>query len=236
MKKEIGNKVRLGMFVSAAIAFLIIGIYFIGQKQRIFAQTFKVRVIFKDVNGLQIGNNVRFSGINIGNVDKIKIISDTTVEVGLILDKNVKKFIKKDAQAGVGSEGLMGDKLVNISSGSEGGPEIGNNDYIQAIDGNDIDAIMKQVRITAKNAAQISDDLADITGNIRQGRGTIGKLFSDTVMARNLGQTMVNVKEGTAGLKEDIVAAQHNILLRGYFKKKEKEKEKEAKQQNSTNQ
>jgi phospholipid/cholesterol/gamma-HCH transport system substrate-binding protein len=231
MKKDSGNKIRLGIFVSAALAFLIIGIYFIGQKQRLFARTFKARVVYKDVNGLQVGNNVRFSGINVGNVASITLTTDTTVEVGLVIDRSVRKFIKKNAQASVGSEGLMGDKLVNISPGAKVGEDIGDNDYLQAVNGSGLEAIMDQVKITATNAAHISGDLSDIVSNIHDGKGSIGKLFMDTVMAKNLDQTIVNVKQGTGGFKENMDAAKHSILFRGYFKKKEKEQKKKEEEQ-----
>ena len=88
---------------------------------------------------------------------------------------------------------------------------------------------MSQVTITAQNAAQITSDLSVIMGNIREGRGTIGKLFMDTDMATNIDRTIVNAKNATGGLNENMEAAKHNFLLRGYFKKKEKEKEKEEK-------
>src|SRR5690242_14400411 len=99
MKKETGNRIRLGVFVTAGIVLLFIAIYYIGQRQRLFANTFSIRGIFEDVNGLQPGNNVRFAGINVGTVESIEIISDTSVIVTMIIDKPTKKFIKTDSKA-----------------------------------------------------------------------------------------------------------------------------------------
>jgi phospholipid/cholesterol/gamma-HCH transport system substrate-binding protein len=223
MKNDTGNKVMLGIFVIMALTLFIAGIYFIGQKQRLFSSTFKVTFICGDVNGLQVGNNVRFSGINVGTVSNVKIITDSTVLVDLVLDKGVKKFIKKDAEASVGSEGLMGDKIVNIAAGSSDLREIENNDTILCGKGSGIEQIMTEVTITAENAAQITSDLSVITGSIREGKGTIGKLFMDTGMATNIDKTIINAKNAAGGLSENMEAAKHNILLRGYFKKKEKE-------------
>jgi phospholipid/cholesterol/gamma-HCH transport system substrate-binding protein len=144
------------------------------------------------------------------------------VQVYMLIYKKIKPFIKKNARASIGSEGLMGDKVVEISPGTPDQKEIENNDSILCEGGNGLDEIMAQVKIVAQNAAQITGDLAGIVDNIHQGKGSIGKLFMDSTFAKNLDQTVVNIKEGAGGFKENMDAAKHNFLLRGYFKKKEK--------------
>ncbi len=79
MKNKAANKIKLTLFVLIATVLFAAGIYFIGEKQQMFSKTFKVSGIFKDINGLQVGNNVRFSGIDIGIIDDIGQITDTTV-------------------------------------------------------------------------------------------------------------------------------------------------------------
>ena len=231
MKKGISSKVSLGIFIVAAAVIFVVGIYFIGQKQFLFSHTISIKTIYKDVSGLQAGNKVRFSGIDVGTVSEITIISDTAVRVTMSIDQSVKKFIKKDSKASIGSEGLMGDKVINLLPGSEDGQEIANGDVVETVDGSNIDLILKSVKITADNAAAITTDIAEIVGNIKAGKGTIGKILVDPTFADNLDKTMVNVKQATGGLKENMEAAKHNFLLKGYFKKKEKEaakKEEEA--------
>src|SRR5882757_3853417 len=118
MKTTSGQKIKIGLFAIAGIAVLILAIFFIGNKKSLFTSTFNVHGLFKNVNGLQIGNNVRFAGINIGVVDDIQIMNDTTVKVVLTINTSVKKFIKKDAKMSIGSDGLMGDKLVVVAPGN----------------------------------------------------------------------------------------------------------------------
>jgi phospholipid/cholesterol/gamma-HCH transport system substrate-binding protein len=120
MKNSIANKIKLGMFISLGIAVLIITIYFIGERQQLFRNTFHLSGVFKDVAGLQAGNNVRLSGINVGTVENISLVSDTSVRVDFIIDENTRKFIKKDAVATIGSEGLMGNKVLIITPGTGG--------------------------------------------------------------------------------------------------------------------
>lgn len=226
MKKNTGNKIGLGIFVSAGIALFIAGIYFIGDRQQMFSKTFTIRAIFKDVSGLQVGNNVRFAGIVVGTVDNIEIMSDTTVRVDMIIEEGPRKFIRKDSKAIIGTDGLMGSKIVTISVGSQNRKVIENDDYILSAIPVSVDDILKQLNKTAENAATITDDLAVIMNNIRSGKGTVGKLFMDTAFADNVDQTLVNLKKGTGGFEQNMEAAKSNILLRGFFKKKKTEDEK----------
>lgn len=226
MKKSNNNKIKLGIFVTLGAILLILGIYFIGQKQQLFSSTFRVRTIFGDISGLQVGNNVRFSGINVGVVENIELVADTAVRVDLIIDDDVRKFIKKDAKAVIGSDGLMGNKIIIIMPGTSDKPQIANNDLIATSASVSFDDIMQSLKVTADNAAVITDELATIMDNISSGRGTIGKLFMDSAFAQDIDKTLINIKQGAGGFKRNMEAASHNFLLRGYFKKKEKEKEK----------
>ncbi|MBC7383768.1 MAG: MCE family protein [Bacteroidia bacterium] len=226
MKNGAGNNIRLGLFVTISIALFIIAIYFIGKKQQLFSDTFHVWGVFKDVNGLQVGNNVRFAGINIGTVDNIEITNDTSVKVEIVIDNDVQKFIKKDAVAVIGSDGLMGNKILSIAPGGSK-EQIKNEDFIKTMQPVSMDEIFGKLKATVDNAASITDDLSAIMGNIRRGRGTIGKLFMDTIFAGNLDRTLNNVQQGTKGFKQNMDAAQNSFLLRGFFKKKDKEKQKE---------
>lgn len=224
MKKESINKIKLGIFVSIGIMLLLGGVYFIGETKKMFSSTFRISALFKDVKGLQVGNNVRFAGINVGTIDDIEIITDTIVKVDMIVDVKTQKFIKKDSKAIVGSDGLMGNKILIISPGTSGKGQIKNNDRIGTIVPISTDDILLKLKITADNSALITGDMAAIMGNIRSGRGTIGKLFMDTVFAENLDKSIINIKQGTSGFKQNMDAAQKSILLRRFLKKKKTEK------------
>jgi phospholipid/cholesterol/gamma-HCH transport system substrate-binding protein len=226
MKKKTGNKIKLGIFVIVALAVLISGIYFIGERQQLFSETFQISSVFKDINGLQIGNNVRFSGINIGIVDNIEQTSDSTVRVDMVINENSKQFIKKNATAVIGTDGLMGNKLILIAPGAPGQKPVEHNDVIESTKAISIDDIMVRLKTTGDNAANITGDLAAIMKNIKEGKGTVGKLFMDTTFADNVDKTLVNVKQAAGGLKQNMTAASHSWFLRGFFKKRKKDREK----------
>jgi phospholipid/cholesterol/gamma-HCH transport system substrate-binding protein len=227
MKKTTGNKVRLGIFVSVAIILFIITIYFVGNRQQLFSTTFQVSGIFEDISGLQVGNNVRFSGINVGIVHDIRQVTDSTVRVDMQIEQGSRKFIKTNAKALIGSDGLMGSKLVVIVAGLAGHDQVADNDFIETQTPITIDDILLNLQMTTNNAATITGDLAIIVRHMRDGNGTIGKLLMDSAFAETIGVALVNIKDGAGGFKQNMDAAGHNILLRGYLKKKKKADEKE---------
>jgi phospholipid/cholesterol/gamma-HCH transport system substrate-binding protein len=201
MKKDTGYKIKLGMFISLGIALFIIGIYFIGEKQQLFRGTFHLSGVFKDVSGLQAGNNVRLSGINVGTVENISIVSDTSIRVEILIDESIRKFIKKDAVASIGSEGLMGNKLLIINPGTGGKMEIENNDIVKTIQPIDMDDILISLKTSIDNTSNITSNLSKITGTIQSGKGTIGKLLMDQSLAQNFDSSIVNLKHGSEGLR-----------------------------------
>jgi phospholipid/cholesterol/gamma-HCH transport system substrate-binding protein len=115
-------KARLGIFIAGGIAIFVIAIFIIGKQQNLFNPVFKITTNFYNISGLQVGNNIRFSGIDVGIVDNIKIINDSTVQVDMLVRKDVQQFIKSDSEASIGSEGIIGDKIVIITQGSTDAP------------------------------------------------------------------------------------------------------------------
>jgi phospholipid/cholesterol/gamma-HCH transport system substrate-binding protein len=232
MKKAAANKIRLGVFVSIGVTLFIIAIYLIGQRQQLFSKTFHVSGVFTDIGGLQVGNNVRFSGINVGIISSIRQYTDSTVLVDMVILEDTRKFIKKNAIAMIGSDGLMGSKLVLLTPGTTGQRVIDDNDFIATHQGVSTDEILQSLKITSDNAARITSDLAIVMQTIREGKGTLGKLLMDSVLGENVDQALINIKQGAGGFKQNMDAAGHSFLLRGALKKQEKEKENEKKKKN----
>ena len=292
-------KIRLGLFVAVGLALFVIAIFIIGKQKNLFNPVFKLSTTFYNVSGLQVGNNIRFSGINVGTVDRISIINGSTVMVDMLIRKEIKQFIKSDCKVAVGSEGLIGDRLLIISQGSADAPLAEDGKMLSSTEpvetdaiiaslqvtaghtevitkqlaevmlkinsgrgtlgrlihdtiiaeninqtiGNfqnastemkgmivstkdDISAIMKSVQTTADNAQASTKQLENIMVNINSGNGTLGRLLRDTVTSQNIDNTILNLKNSSKGLDENMEALKHNFLLRGYFKKKAKEEEK----------
>ncbi len=230
MKTTSGQKIRTGVFAMAGLAVLILAIFFIGNKKGLFSATFHVHGFFKDVNGLQVGNNARFAGITVGVVENIEIVNDTTVKVVLSLNDNVRKFIKKDARIAIGSDGLMGDKLIIISPGGVStSEEVKNGDQLIGVNPFDVDKMIKKITGITDNAGTLISGLSQIVDKVNHGKGSIGRLLNNDKMARDIEGTMsqakstiANVHATTTTLNTDLKAAQDNFLLKGFFNKKKK--------------
>jgi phospholipid/cholesterol/gamma-HCH transport system substrate-binding protein len=226
-------KVRLGLFVAGGLALFVLAIFIIGKQKNLFNPVFKLTTTFYNVSGLQVGNNIRFSGIVVGTVDNIGIINDSTVRVDMLIRKEVMQFIKSDSEVAVGSEGLIGDRLLTISQGSFDAPLVREGEQLESVEPVETDAIMLSLKVTAENAEVITQELAEIMMKINSGDGTLGRLIQDTTIARNIDQTIINLKKSSKGLDENMEAAKHNFLLKGFFNKKARAAEKKAAEENS---
>ncbi|MEI8204088.1 MAG: MlaD family protein [Bacteroidota bacterium] len=214
-------KIRLGMFIAGGLLLFVIAIFLIGKQKNLFNPVYQLSTKFRNVSGLQVGSNIRFSGINVGTVDNITIVNDSTVKVDMLIVKKVQQFIKADCEANVGSSGIIGDKLLIITQGSFNSPIATEGQYISSKEPVELDNIMSGLQVTAYNAQIVSYQLAEIMMKINNGRGTLGRLIQDTVIANNLSNTIVNIKSSSKGLDENMNAVKDNWLLRGYFNKKE---------------
>ncbi len=212
-------KIRLGLFVAGGLALFVLAIFIIGKQKNLFSPVFGLTTTFYNVSGLQVGNNIRFSGITVGTVDNIRIVNDSTVKVDMLIRKDVKKFIKSDCEVAIGSEGLIGDRLLVISQGSTDSPMAKEGQHLASAEPVEMNDIMASLKVTAGNAEIISQEVAEIMYKVNSGRGTLGRLIQDTSIANNLSQTMVNIKRSSKGLDENMNAAKENFLLRGYFRR-----------------
>lgn len=215
MEKTASEKIKLGLFVIAGLTLFIFAVYFIGNKQKIFGNTDHITAVFRDVNGLQLGNNVRYAGITIGTVRGIEMINDTTINVDMIIDKSIFPHIKKDALASIGSDGLVGSMVINILAGKGNQSQIVPGDILQSSDRIRADDLLNTLSVTNKNATLLTADLLKITKEITQGKGTLGTLVNDTLMASDLKQTMNYLKLTSKGTTETVDHLNKMVLALG---------------------
>ncbi len=216
--------IRLGLFITAGFILFVLAIFLIGRQKHIFDPVIELKANFRNVSGLQVGNNIRFSGINVGTVDNIHIINDSTIQVDMIIKRSVQPFIKTDCLATIGSEGIIGSRILVITQGSANAHFVKSGSFLHSVEPVETDAIIASLSVTADNLQVISGQVAEIMFKINNGNGTLARLIEDSTISENISQMIINLKKGTKGLDENMEAAKHNFLLRGYFKKKEKEK------------
>lgn len=185
---------KLGMFIILGVVLFMVSIYFIGNNKSLFSSTFHLKSHFKNVNGLKEGNNVRFSGINVGTVAGIEFISDSSVVVNIVIKQDVQKYIKTDAIASIGSDGLMGDKVLTISPGTSSNKMVSDNSTIRSFKAIDMEDLMKSLNKSVDNAQIITEQLSEFSTKINKGKGALNKVLTDEDFANSLEKTINNLK------------------------------------------
>jgi phospholipid/cholesterol/gamma-HCH transport system substrate-binding protein len=231
MKLLASQKMKTGALALTGLILLVVTIFIIGNQKNLFANTFDLQVKYRNVSGLQSGNFVRLTGINVGTVESVRILNDSTVNVVLAIQKSVQKFIRRDAYATIGSDGLMGDKIVLIEHGSDTAAIVKNGDYIGGNEPVEMSSILARMGDIADNASILTENLAEVMYKVNNGQGSFGRLLNSDQLARKLEgtvastqQTVETIQKGAQGFTDNMEAAKHNFLLRGFFKKKEKKR------------
>ncbi len=204
------NKVKLGIFVLTGTVLLIISLYLIGSKQNLFNKTISVFVKFNDVNGLIAGNNVRFAGIAIGTVKEVNISNDTTVVVELMIREDATKYVRKGSYAEIGSDGLLGNKLINISTPDPTSSFVTSGDTILTISSVATDDMMRTLNTTNMNVLDITTDLKKMTRRINESKA-IWDLLTDTTATNNIRVTLKNIE--TASIRAGSLTADAEQML-----------------------
>lgn len=204
-------KVRLGLFIIGGIALFVLAIFIIGRQQNLFNPVFKLTAKFRNVSGLQVGNNVRFTGINVGTVDHIKIINDSTVSVDMLIKKEVQPFIKSDCVVAIGSEGIIGDRLLVISYGSPDVEMAKDGQQLASKEPVETDVIISSLQTSSSNVEVITKQLAEIMTDINSGKGTLGRIIQDTTIAESITQIIDNFEKSSVGLEATIKVTEENI-------------------------
>ena len=210
-QKSITQQMKLGIFVILGALIFVLAVYYIGSKQNLFGNTVSISADFNNVNGLQLGNNVRYSGINIGTVRAISMVNDTLIRVELALDEKILYHIKRNAVATISSDGLVGSMIVNIIPGKGNAAPIAAGDRIRSYSRIRTDDILNTLNVTNENAALLTVDLLKITKEITSGKGTIGTLLNDTLMAADMRYMLHNLRN--ASNESSKVLAHANAII-----------------------
>ena len=210
MAQQGENNIKLGAFVLAGLIVMMVAFYMIGNNTSMFGSSFKLKARFSNLSGLMEGNNVLFSGIQAGTVKSIEIINDTTIEVTMLIDSKVKAYIHNNAEAAIGTEGLMGNKVVNIQPVKINSPMIKNGDLLNAQKLTSMDEMLQTLSTTNNNIATISEALK--TTVLRLDTSEIFNVLNDKTIGTSLRSSLKSVNnasnnagEMTRGLNEIVM-------------------------------
>lgn len=212
---NLSRNIKLGIFVFSGTLFFIVLLYFIGNKRNMFSSTINVYAKFYDAEGLMKGNSVRYAGINIGTVKNVSIVNDSTVLVTMVIQNQVVQHIKKNSIASIGTDGLMGNKLVNIANVSEFAETIEEGDEFKTFKSVSTTDMMHTLNVTNENIRIITEDLKKVAGKLNNSN-SLWNFLADTVLANNLKQTIVSIRltgERTAYIAGDFTKIMKDIKL-----------------------
>jgi len=193
MDKTLKKNILLGFFVLVGMILFIVGIFQVGSKNEMFQKTFPITAKFTNATGLKAGSNVRYNGVKVGIVKSVVLINDTLVQVDMLIERNKRAYILTNAIAAIASDGLMGDKIVNISAGKNGGEPVHDNDLIQSNNPLNTDQVLATLSQSNENIKVITENLKKITSDITSNNGPVQLLYKDSSMARNLKRSFTNL-------------------------------------------
>ncbi len=201
---------KVGLLVISGVIFLVFTLYMIGKNRNLFGSTFTIKAVLTNVNGLVPGNNVRFKGMDVGTVKDITIVSDTAIQVTMTIDQEMKSYIRKNAIASVGTDGLMGNKLININSSETPAPGIEPNDVIFSRRPIETDEMLPTPNTTNNNIDRISSNPYEITAKLNSSE-SLWTLLSDTVITRDLKMAVRNIRDAGAHTADMTLTAKNIV-------------------------
>lgn len=186
--------VTVGIFIALGLLILVVGVFTLGGQQKKFVKSIDVNAAFEDVGGLQQGNNVWFSGVKIGTVKKITIAGNHRVNVILHIEKKAQEFIRRDAKAKLGTDGLIGNKIILIYGGTPTAPAIEAGDNLLVERTLSTDDMMATLQENNKNLIDITTDFKKVSAKLANGEGTLGALLTDQTLFKSLEATVANLQ------------------------------------------
>lgn len=212
MAKQQENNIKLGIFVLTGLVALIIAFYMIGKNRSLFGSNFELKVRFANLNGLVEGDNVSYAGIHAGTVRSIDFIDDTTIEVLLLIDNKLKPYIHKNAKANIGTEGMIGEKLINIIPVKttqrvglvEDGDQLASQPIINT------DEMLVTLSKTNTNIAIISESLKNTA--LRINNSKVWDLLNDRTIGAGLRSALKNVDRASANANQ-ITISLNELLM-----------------------
>ncbi|MCZ8145821.1 MlaD family protein [Flavobacterium sp.] len=202
MKNDTTHYWKVGLFSLFGLLLLVIAVYTLGFNQNIFRSSFVVYARFQTVSGLRQGSTIRLAGIGIGTVSRIAFEPDGTVLVKLALDTEVQTHLYRDAIATIGSNGLVGDKVLELTAGSQASGILHPNDTLQSVAPIEVEVIMESVWQSAKNAAAITSEWQTFSHRLNRENGLVSRLIRSRTFADKIERVVAQLEQSTSALAQ----------------------------------
>lgn len=202
--------VRVGLVILAAFAVLAVGIFLIGDRNNLFSRKNRYFVDLNSVSGLKPGSPVELNGVDVGTIKQVDLPENPwkrQIRVWLEVERRYAARIRgpQDPESVISGQpgsvariktlGLLGDKFIEISSGSPGYPLIPSGGPVPAAQPTNVDALIASGEDVMDNVVQISHSLNNILDRMERGEGILGQLTKDTPQSQRLQESLVGTSE-----------------------------------------
>lgn len=188
----------VGLFLAIGLVVFIVGVFTLGSQSKSFAKSIHISAVFDDVSGLKTGNSVWFSGVKVGSISKIRFVGPSQVDVSMRIDEATQQYVHRNAGVHIGSDGLIGNKIIVIDGGSPQAPIVQDGDVLQTEKITSTDDMLKVLQQNNQNLLSITGDFKLLSRKILQGKGTVGTLMADSMMAVQLRNSMRNFEKASS--------------------------------------
>jgi phospholipid/cholesterol/gamma-HCH transport system substrate-binding protein len=212
MAKRAINNVKLGIFVIAGLVFLVLLLYMIGRNRNMFGSNYQLKARFENVQGVVPGNNVRFAGIQAGTVKKVKIISDTMIEITMVIDTKMKSIIRNNSVVSIGTDGLVGNRVVNITPDKRSAPLAVDGDILPVKKALNTDEMIQTLNRTNNDVAVIAAELKETVQRVNNSNA-LWSLLNDNMIPENIRASVQHIRNATQ--KADHMAADLSAIITG---------------------
>ncbi|MCY7352864.1 MAG: MlaD family protein [Cytophagaceae bacterium] len=192
------RSVVIGIFVLLGVIIFVTGILVLGGQESKFVKHIRLTTVFNNVSGLQVGNNIWFSGVKIGTVRAINFVGASQVEVTMNIEKEAQKYIRRNSMASLGSDGLIGNRLVVISGGSPPEVNVETGDRLQSSTALSSEEIMETLQENNKNLLKVTSDVKGIVAKIVKGEGVAGAVLTDPVLANKFKNVVTDLQTASS--------------------------------------
>ncbi len=207
------RSIIVGIFIFLGIVILVATVLTLGGQKKVFQSSITLKALFDDVEGLQIGNNIWFSGVKIGTVKKIAFYGTSQVEVDINIQESSQEYIRKDAKAKISSDGIIGNRIVVIFGGTDKSPQVEEGDVLRVDKAVTTDEMMNTLQSNNKNLVQITEDFKVISKRLTEGKGTIGKLLTDESLFTEMETIMGTLSQAAANTEKVTTAVSNYTSL-----------------------
>ncbi len=176
--------VIVGIFSIIGVLIFIAAVLTLGGQRKVFVRTISVRAYFEEISGLQEGNNIWYEGVNIGTVQKIALAANKKVEITLHIEKTAADYIHNDVQAKIGSDGLIGNRIVLLTGGGLASPVLQEGDIIKTEKFQSTDELLAILQKNNLNLLEITSNFKTVSRRLANADGTLGKLVSNDSLMR----------------------------------------------------